>query len=96
MGTAGLVAYQGAKWVVMGFSDVRVVAARLRSLSGREPGDPTRAAGVIVGLSEMSEPPTRLVLGSDAVGHARETARTLAASDAAWRHLSESIDFPAS
>ncbi|WP_413810680.1 SDR family NAD(P)-dependent oxidoreductase [Streptomyces sp. OE57] len=74
---------------------VGAVAGRLMGHHGRQPGDPARAAAAIVRVAAMTEPPERLVLGSDALAFAEAAARELAASDARWRDLSASVDFPA-
>jgi NAD(P)-dependent dehydrogenase (short-subunit alcohol dehydrogenase family) len=55
-------------------------------------GDPAKVAGVVLQVAEMSEPPLRLLLGTDAVSYAERAAQTRAAADAAWRALSLSTD----
>ncbi|WP_214474915.1 SDR family NAD(P)-dependent oxidoreductase [Mesorhizobium sp. dw_380] len=69
--------------------------ARLqRAYNNRQPGDPTRAAQVILEIATMDRPPLRLPIGSDAVkiieradlGKLEELER--------WRGLSISTDFP--
>jgi hypothetical protein len=69
--------------------------ARLRN-SGRQPGDPERAATAILRVLDDENPPRHLVLGSAALD-------ALAASRAAfeedvmrWEDLTRSTDFPAS
>ncbi|MFI1394781.1 oxidoreductase [Streptomyces sp. NPDC020681] len=57
------------------------------------PGDPVKAAAVILGLTTLDEPPLRLLLGKDAVQHAATVDRARTESDARWRELSESIAF---
>ncbi|MGC4866384.1 oxidoreductase [Micromonospora sp. DT53] len=68
---------------------------RLRQASGAQPGDPARAAQAIIRITRVDDPPLRLLLGADAVAAAEAAARALAASDARWRELSESIAFDA-
>jgi hypothetical protein len=63
------------------------------SIAGNEPTDPVKVAKVIVDLTQMSEPPFRLLIGTDAVSIAASVAKTLAESDEKWRHLSESVGF---
>lgn len=70
-------------------------ADRLANNDGNQPGDPRRAAAVIVRVAQMSEPPERLILGTDALTYAERAARELADSDAMWRDISTSIDFSA-
>ncbi|WP_444947239.1 oxidoreductase [Micromonospora ureilytica] len=68
---------------------------RLRQASGAQPGDPARAAQAIIRITRVDDPPLRLLLGADAVAAAGAAADALAASDARWRELSESIAFDA-
>jgi NAD(P)-dependent dehydrogenase (short-subunit alcohol dehydrogenase family) len=68
---------------------------RLRQANGTQPGDPARAAQAIIQITRVDDPPLRLLLGADAVAAASAAAETLAASDARWRELSESITFDA-
>ncbi|MEU4531561.1 oxidoreductase [Micromonospora ureilytica] len=68
---------------------------RLRQASGAQPGDPARAAQAIIQITRVDDPPLRLLLGADAVAAAGAAADALAASDARWRELSESIAFDA-
>ncbi|NUP47942.1 MAG: SDR family NAD(P)-dependent oxidoreductase [Catenulispora sp.] len=60
---------------------------------GTQPGDPAKAAGLIVDLAEHPEPPTRLLLGSDAVTRADAKLEHLAEELAQWREASLSTDF---
>ncbi|MEV1072303.1 oxidoreductase [Micromonospora parva] len=68
---------------------------RLRQADGAQPGDPARAAQAIIRITQVDDPPLRLLLGADAVAAAEAAAAGLAASDARWRELSESIAFDA-
>ncbi|MGW4681105.1 oxidoreductase [Micromonospora taraxaci] len=68
---------------------------RLRQGSGKQPGDPVRAAQAIIRITTVDDPPLRLLLGTDAVAAASAAAEALAASDARWRELSESVAFDA-
>jgi NAD(P)-dependent dehydrogenase (short-subunit alcohol dehydrogenase family) len=43
---------------------------RYLSIDGRQPGDPVKAAAALMQIATMPEPPTLLVLGSDAYTHA--------------------------
>lgn len=64
-----------------------------RDYDGKQPGDPARAAAVIVELATMAEPPLRLLLGSDAVRIVEQADRAKTTADEKWRHLSVSTDF---
>jgi NAD(P)-dependent dehydrogenase (short-subunit alcohol dehydrogenase family) len=69
-------------------------AARFqRTYDGRQPGDPARAAAVLLQLAAMQNPPLRLLLGSDAVRIVEAAELAKAAADLQWRSLSVSTDF---
>ncbi len=72
---------------------VGAAARRQRAYDGQQPGDPARAAQVLLALASLDAPPLRLALGSDAFAaiSAADAAR-LAERDR-WRALSESTDF---
>ena len=64
-----------------------------QAVDGRQPGDPARAARIITEIARLEEPPLRLLLGSDAVRIAGESAQTRAAEVARWAAVSRSADF---
>ncbi|WP_433533906.1 oxidoreductase [Micromonospora sp. CA-249363] len=72
---------------------IEPVVERMRRTSGNQPGDPARAARAIIEITLVEDPPARLLLGADAVAAAATVAQALAASDARWRELSESVAF---
>ncbi|MFI7272674.1 SDR family NAD(P)-dependent oxidoreductase [Streptomyces sp. NPDC049879] len=74
---------------------VGTVAARMRTGTGREPGDPAKAARVIREVTRMDDPPLRLLLGADAYEVAGQAERARADSDARHRDLGVSIAFDA-
>lgn len=134
VGTAGLGAYQAAKWAVNGFTEVLAaevgmlgvkvtalepggmqtdwagssmkvgpiqeayaasVGAIAQFLTHYAPtplGDPHKVAAVVLQIATMEQPPTRLLLGSDALIGARYVAQKQAESDAQWEALSHSTD----
>jgi NAD(P)-dependent dehydrogenase (short-subunit alcohol dehydrogenase family) len=69
----------------------RVHASR-RSTHRRQPGDPERAARVLVDLVGMEHPPKRLLLGSDALHLAERASRARAQEAAVWADVSRSTD----
>jgi NAD(P)-dependent dehydrogenase (short-subunit alcohol dehydrogenase family) len=66
-----------------------------RAVDGQQPGDPARAARIITGIARLDEPPLRLLLGSDALRIAGESAQGRAAEAARWAAVSRSADFGA-
>jgi NAD(P)-dependent dehydrogenase (short-subunit alcohol dehydrogenase family) len=74
---------------------VGAVARFQREYNGAQPGDPTKAASVVLEVANLGEPPLRLLLGSDAVRAAEAAAIERSKADAKWRDLSVSTDFDA-
>ena len=67
---------------------------QIRARSGRQPGDPVRAAAAIVQVVESAEPPLRLLLGKAAVAGAHGKLEALRRDFEAWAKVSEAADFP--
>ncbi|MBB2685298.1 oxidoreductase [Rhizobium sophoriradicis] len=64
-----------------------------REYDGRQPGDPAKAAAVIIHIAGLEEPPFRLLLGSDAVRNVEKADAARIAADREWRAVSVSTDF---
>jgi hypothetical protein len=67
---------------------------RLRGVSGRQPGDPVRAAEAIVAAVDGGEPPHRLLLGNAAWDTATAKLDTLRREFAAIEAIARGADFP--
>lgn len=61
--------------------------------SGNQPGDPAKAAQVLLALVEASNPPVRLFLGDDALGLVGQKLDSMRAEVATWDALSRSTSF---
>jgi NAD(P)-dependent dehydrogenase (short-subunit alcohol dehydrogenase family) len=59
------------------------------------PGDPARAAKIILDVVAMDDPPLRLLLGATAVDLAVRSAEERTAEARRWADLSRAADFPA-
>jgi len=64
--------------------------------SGKQPGDPSRAAEAIIKTVEAANPPLRLVLGKIGLAAAREKLERLQNDLNCWEETSLSADFPES
>jgi hypothetical protein len=64
-----------------------------RDYDGRQPGDPAKAAAVVLKLADMDRPPLRIALGSDAVNAIAATDRHRLEELEKWRALSVSTDY---
>ena len=68
--------------------------SRSRSLSGKQAGDPVRAAHVIVKAIESPNPPHHLLLGNFAYEAATAKLEGLRREFSAWEAVSRGADFP--
>lgn len=66
-----------------------------RDNDGAQPGDPARAARIIVEVADSEEPPRRLLLGSDALAAARAAGQARADETEKWAAVSAAADFAA-
>ena len=62
--------------------------------SGKQPGDPVRAAQAMIGITETPNPPSHLVLGAFGVDVVVQHLKATLAEIEAWRPTSEGADFP--
>jgi NAD(P)-dependent dehydrogenase (short-subunit alcohol dehydrogenase family) len=74
---------------------VGTMSRLLRDGGGNAAGDPVKVADVVLEITELEQPPLRLLLGSDAVRYAAAVERERAGADARWRNLSLSTDHDA-
>ncbi len=63
--------------------------------SGKQPGDPARAAEAIIGAVEATDPPLHLVLGRPAYDAVRAKLQEFSSELENWRGISLGADFPA-
>lgn len=68
--------------------------AQISGYSGRQPGDPARAAEAIIRIVESASPPQNLVLGRDGLKRVREKLERFSASLKQWESVSAGADFP--
>jgi NAD(P)-dependent dehydrogenase (short-subunit alcohol dehydrogenase family) len=76
---------------------VDTAGARSRQIaerSGKQPGDPVRAAEAIITIVEADQPPRNLFLGKFAVDMAREKLTYLSGTIDQWEALSLGTDLP--
>lgn len=63
--------------------------------NGTQPGDPARAAKVIIDVVNHDNPPRRLLLGAQAVTHALDAGEARQEETRTWAEFSRAADFPA-
>jgi NAD(P)-dependent dehydrogenase (short-subunit alcohol dehydrogenase family) len=69
------------------------IRAARQEKSGRQPGDPAKAAQALLKLVESDNPPVRLYLGADALKLVEDKMESMRAEIAAWQEVSRSTDF---
>ena len=69
------------------------IRAPRQAKSGRQPGDPAKAAQALLRLVDADQPPTRLYLGADALQLVAAKLDAVRAEMAAWDSVSRSTDF---
>jgi NAD(P)-dependent dehydrogenase (short-subunit alcohol dehydrogenase family) len=67
--------------------------AYVRDNHGAQPGDPAKAAAAIIAALDADEPPTRLVLGADAIGSIEARLKAVADELQAWRSVGQATAF---
>src|ERR1700719_3649652 len=64
-----------------------------REYDGKQPGDPAKAAAALLQIASLSDPPLRLLLGSDSYHAAEQAALQKLEADRKWKDLSTSTDY---
>ncbi|MFL9652283.1 SDR family NAD(P)-dependent oxidoreductase [Streptomyces sp. PB17] len=72
---------------------VGLMNRRMRQSDAGSAGDPRRAAAIIVGAARRDNPPSHLLLGTNAVEMAMDYSRRQLAQASAWEDVSRSADF---
>lgn len=69
-------------------------AGDIRGYSGRQPGDPVRAARAMIAVTESPNPPLRLLLGAAALKGGRAKLEELRTDFDTWEETTVGADFP--
>ncbi len=69
------------------------IRAARQAKSGNQPGDPAKAAQILLQLVAAENPPVRLYLGADALKLVRDQIEAMKAELSAWENVSRSTDF---
>lgn len=69
------------------------IRAARQAKSGKQPGDPAKAAQALLKLVAAKNPPVRLYLGTDALKLVRDKIEAMKSEIAAWEDTSRSTDF---
>lgn len=68
-------------------------AAFLEGVNGKQPGDPAKAAALIVSLVDLERPPLRLALGKYAIGKVRRKQASVLRELEGWEAQGAATDF---
>ena len=75
----------------------RTAGARLKGTadaSGKQPGDPVRAAKAVIGITIVENPPRHLVLGAFGINAVTAKHKASLAEIEQWRDTGLATDFP--
>ncbi len=73
-------------------TDSREVIASYEAMNGHQTGDPDRAAAAIPALVDAADPPRHLLLGSDALGRARDRIYAVTTEMDLWEAVTSLTD----
>ena len=91
---AGRSANESKKQIADYAATAGVCRSEMRADSGKQPGDPVRAAKAIVEAVASLNPPHHLLLGNDAYEGATAKLEALGKEFKAWESVSRGADFP--
>jgi NAD(P)-dependent dehydrogenase (short-subunit alcohol dehydrogenase family) len=91
---AGRSANESKKQIADYAATAGVCRSEMRADSGKQPGDPVRAAKAIIEAVASLNPPHHLLLGNDAYEGATAKLEALAKEFKAWESVSRGADFP--
>ena len=66
----------------------------IASYSGKQPGDPVRAALAVIKVMQSPAPPAHLVLGREGIDNVEKHLRSMLSELELWRETSVGADFP--
>ena len=66
---------------------------KIPQMNGRQPGDPEKAAEVLLKIVETDPPPLHIVIGNSALDRIRQKISILTQELNAWEAVSRSVDF---
>jgi hypothetical protein len=69
------------------------IRAARQAKSGKQPGDPEKAAAALLAIVNAKEPPVRLYLGDDALQVVGDKIASMQAEIIAWEGLSRATKF---
>ncbi|OZF03942.1 SDR family NAD(P)-dependent oxidoreductase [Rhodococcoides fascians] len=72
---------------------VGAMARAVRDSGGTEPSDPRKVAELIRTVLDLENPPTRLLVGEDAIDYVGAAEKAQAESDLKWQDLTRSVTF---
>src|SRR5882762_5663133 len=78
---------------IEGYEAVKNTQDRYLSSDGKQPGDPDRAAEILMELAENPEPPMHLFLGNDAYNRASKKLTDMSEELEQWKPVTVGADF---
>jgi hypothetical protein len=89
--TKDSLAYTESK--IPGYDAVKNTQQRYLAANGKQPGDPGKAADILIELAGNPAPPLRLLLGADAYKRATGKLADMTKEAEKWKEISIGADF---
>jgi NAD(P)-dependent dehydrogenase (short-subunit alcohol dehydrogenase family) len=80
-------------------ADYTDVAARkdlIKQFADHLPGDPTKVAEAVLMVTQLDDPPLRLLLGRDVLKAMRDKIAAMSSSIEEWKAVTKDVNFPGS
>ena len=90
---AGRSMQRGARTIADYDASFEPIRAARAARSGKQTGDPLKAAQAILQVADAANPPVHLLLGSDALSFVRAKLDSLKQEIDAWEHVTVGTDF---
>ncbi|OBK19000.1 oxidoreductase [Mycobacterium asiaticum] len=80
--------------VIADYADVAARKDLIKQFADHLPGDPHKVAEAVLMVTELDDPPLRLLLGRDVLKAMRDKIATLSASIEEWKAVTKDVNFP--
>jgi NAD(P)-dependent dehydrogenase (short-subunit alcohol dehydrogenase family) len=80
---------------IAGYADVAARKDLIKQFADHLPGDPRKVAEAVLMVTELDDPPLRLLLGRDVLKAMRDKIAATSASIEEWKSVTKDVNFPA-
>ena len=81
---------------IAAYTDVAARKDLIKQFADHLPGDPKKVAEAVLMVTELDEPPLRLLLGRDVLNAMRDKITAMSSSIEEWKAVTKDVNFPGS